>query len=267
MSEMSKMNVTLVVALAILTGCESESLSAPTEVAGGQFGGSLASTTETQPVQPGAEDSVPDCSLFTKNARRVLSTAPGSFTIRMDYNTELTGAYWKAIRLDTGVQIFKGDFGDVTITIAPGRYDIGLWVEAEDDRLYSCHVGTLSVEVPNAPIGNGESTISDSHLANSDQEITFWSGDLDVPKEISASVQWSLGSPGLPTHGLRRLRVQLNGVIVREVSIDGPEDIVTQLTVNAITGPGHVTITGSHVTTKNGVGIAVWAVLYNLTVN
>lgn len=234
----------------------------------------LSPTTEahTKAAPTGADfaaaDEVPDCALFEKHARRVLSTAPGAFTVRMDYETALPGAYWKAVNLATGGLLYRSDFGDIEIRVPPGTYAIGVWVEAQADRLYSCHVGTLSVVVPAAVPEPGMETggvLSDgAWLAPSGQEIMFWSGTLDTPSTVTAMVQWSLEScqgKTCPVHGLRRLRIRLDGAVVREVSIDGREDFVTQLEVAGAVGAGHVTVTGSHVTTLGGAGVPVWAAL------
>jgi hypothetical protein len=196
-----------------------------------------------------------------------------AFVLRVDYTTELPEPYFKAVNFATGLPLHQGPFGDVEIHVPAGLYQIGIWIESEDDRFYSCHVGTLNAEVPASVSPSNPapgSTVSESHFASSGREVTFFSGDLNVASEVSAMVQWSLGSCtppyDCPTHGIRRLRIRLNGEIVGEVSVDGLEDWVTQLTVSAVTGPGHVTVTGVHTTTRSGVGVAVWAGLASIEI-
>lgn len=255
----------LLTATALASACSDGGMTAPTPTAYASNIGPLA-LADGEFVDGSV---VPDCALFTKGARRVLSTSPAGFVLRMEYETALPAPYFKAINLATGGLLYQGPFGDIAIRVSPGQYAIGLWVEVVSDRLYSCHVGTLSVSVPKVepqpPDPGTGGTISDgAHLVPSGQEVEFFVGNVLAPAQVHATVQWSLGDcqgKVCANHGLRRLRIRLDGVLVAEVSVDGREDFVTKLTATAAVGPGRLTVSGLHVTTLNGAGVSVWAIL------
>lgn len=248
-------NMMIALALALTcTACTDGTLLAPSEVQAAPAIEKTTASSSAVPTQAAAAEPT-DCQVIQPTTRRIIEEGPGFAVLRAlaDYDGEGTVDVI-VTDFETGGPRGIYPLGDSTINLPPGVHRLRVDMEVQDNtKIYRCG-GSVTAEVP-SPVSSPSGGNAGGQFSGvpPQTETTIFTISTTEPGTFTAKVQWSLPS-GMPAGydaylSTVRLRVYVNGALVREVSGVGRIGFVTKQTITAAVGPGEITLTACQMAT------------------